>query len=140
MNDWTLDPDESAVVIDRAIELGITFFDAANVYSHGESEVIPGEVLSEYDRDQFVVATKVFGRMDEDDPNSGGLSRETIERELDASLSRLGMETVDLYQIHRWDYDTPIEATLRALDVSLSDSDLKRLEEPYRPVRASGHE
>jgi aryl-alcohol dehydrogenase-like predicted oxidoreductase len=115
-DDWTLDRDESRELIERAIELGINFFDTANVYSYGESEEILGEVLSEYDRDEFVVATKVYGQMDEDDPNSGGLSRKTIEQELDNSLERLGMDTVDLYQIHRWDDDTPIETTLRALD------------------------
>jgi aryl-alcohol dehydrogenase-like predicted oxidoreductase len=115
-DDWTLDRDESRAVIERAIELGINFFDTANVYSYGESEEILGEVLGEYDRDELVVATKVYGQMREDDPNSGGLSRKTIEQELDASLDRLDMDTVDLYQIHRWDYDTPIETTLRALD------------------------
>jgi aryl-alcohol dehydrogenase-like predicted oxidoreductase len=115
-DDWTLDREESRELIERAIDLGINFFDTANVYSYGESEEILGEVLSEYDRDEFVVATKVYGQMDEDDPNSGGLSRKTIEQELDNSLERLGMDTVDLYQIHRWDYDTPIEQTMRALD------------------------
>ncbi|WP_458209774.1 aldo/keto reductase [Haladaptatus sp. NG-SE-30] len=115
-NDWTLDREESRELIERAIDLGINFFDTANVYSYGESEEILGEVLSDYDRDEFVVATKVYGEMDEDDPNSGGLSRKTIEQELDNSLDRLGMDTVDLYQIHRWDYETPIQTTLRALD------------------------
>ena len=115
-DDWTLDREESRELIERAIELGINFFDTANVYSYGESEEILGEVLSEYDRDEMVVATKVYGQMRDDDPNSGGLSRKTIEQELDNSLERLGMDTVDLYQIHRWDYDTPIEQTLRALD------------------------
>jgi aryl-alcohol dehydrogenase-like predicted oxidoreductase len=115
-DDWTLGREESREVIERALDLGINFFDTANVYSYGESEEILGEVLGEYDRDEQVVATKVYGRMREDDPNSGGLSRKTIEQELDASLSRLGMDTVDLYQIHRWDDDTPIETTMRALD------------------------
>ncbi|KTG29008.1 aldo/keto reductase [Haloferax profundi] len=115
-DDWTLDREESRELIERAIELGINFFDTANVYSYGESEEILGEVLAEYDRDEMVVATKVYGQMRDDDPNSGGLSRKTIEQELDNSLDRLGMDTVDLYQIHRWDYDTPIEQTLRALD------------------------
>ncbi|MDS0299738.1 aldo/keto reductase [Halogeometricum sp. S1BR25-6] len=113
---WTLDREESRELIERAIDLGINFFDTANVYSYGESEEILGDVLAEYDRDEFVVATKVYGQMDEEDPNSGGLSRKTIEQELDNSLDRLGMDTVDLYQIHRWDYDTPIEGTMRALD------------------------
>jgi aryl-alcohol dehydrogenase-like predicted oxidoreductase len=115
-DDWTLGPEESREVIERAIELGINFFDTANVYSYGESEEILGEVLSDYDREEQVVATKVYARMRENDPNSGGLSRKTVEQELDDSLSRLGMETVDLYQIHRWDGDTPIETTLGALD------------------------
>jgi len=115
-DDWTLDREESREVIERAIDLGITFFDTANVYSNGESEEILGEVLDDYDRDEFVVATKGYGQMREDDPNSGGLSRKAIEQELSNSLDRLGMETVDLYQIHRWDYDTPIEETMRALD------------------------
>jgi aryl-alcohol dehydrogenase-like predicted oxidoreductase len=115
-DDWTLDEEESRELIERAIDLGINFFDTANVYSYGESEEILGDVLADYDRDEFAVATKVYGEMREDDPNSGGLSRKTIEQELDASLDRLGMDTVDLYQIHRWDYDTPVEQTLRALD------------------------
>jgi aryl-alcohol dehydrogenase-like predicted oxidoreductase len=115
-DEWTLDREESHEVIERAIDLGINFFDTANVYSYGESEEILGEVLSEYDRDEMVVATKGYAQMREGDPNSGGLSRKALEQELDASLSRLDMDTVDLYQIHRWDYDTPIETTLRALD------------------------
>jgi aryl-alcohol dehydrogenase-like predicted oxidoreductase len=116
MFDWTIDEPEATAVIDRAIELGINFFDTANIYSYGDSEEILGNALSEHDRDEQVVATKVWGQMREDDPNSGGLSRKTIEQELDNSLERLGMETVDLYQIHRWDPDTPIETTLGALD------------------------
>jgi aryl-alcohol dehydrogenase-like predicted oxidoreductase len=114
--EWVLDEDKSREIIERAIDLGINFFDTANVYSWGESERILGRVLSDYDRDAQVVATKVNFQMDEDDPNSGGLSRKTIEQELWNSLDRLGMDTVDLYQTHRWDYDTPIEETLRALD------------------------
>ncbi len=114
--DWVLDEEESHEIIDRAIELGINFFDTANMYSEGESERVLGNALSEYDRDEQVVATKVFHPMREDDPNSGGLSRKTVEQELDNSLDRLGMDTVDLYQIHRWDYDTPVDGTLRALD------------------------
>jgi aryl-alcohol dehydrogenase-like predicted oxidoreductase len=116
MFDWTVGEPEATEVIDRAIELGINFFDTANIYSYGESEEILGNALAEYDRDEQVVATKVWGQMREDDPNSGGLSRKTIEQELDNSLDRLGMDTVDLYQIHRWDDDTPIEETLKTLD------------------------
>ncbi|WP_420182599.1 aldo/keto reductase [Haloarcula sp. KBTZ06] len=114
--DWVLDEDESREVIERAIDLGINFFDSANMYSMGESERVLGTVLDDYDRDGQVVATKGYFQMDEDDPNAGGLSRKAIEQELSNSLSRLGMDTLDLYQIHRWDYDTPIEQTLRALD------------------------
>lgn len=112
--EWVLDEDESKEIIDRAIDLGINFFDTANMYSRGESERILGNALDGR-RDESVVATKVFFQMDEENPNSGGLSRKTIEQELDASLERLGMDTVDLYQIHRRDPDTPMETTLRAL-------------------------
>jgi len=114
--DWVLDEDESREIIERAIDLGINFFDTANMYSLGESERVLGNVLADYDRDSQVVATKGYFQMDEDNPNSGGLSRKALEQELSDSLSRLGMDTVDLYQIHRWDDDTPIEQTLRALD------------------------
>ncbi|MBS3761603.1 aldo/keto reductase [Halodesulfurarchaeum sp.] len=114
--EWVLDEEESREIIERAIDLGITFFDTANMYSLGESERVLGKVLAEYDRDAQVVATKGFFQMDDDNSNSGGLSRKAIEQELANSLDRLGMETVDLYQIHRWDYDTPIDETLSALD------------------------
>ncbi|SER49514.1 aldo/keto reductase [Natrinema salaciae] len=114
--EWMLDPDESADLIDRAIDLGINFFDTANVYSTGESEEILGDALDGYDRDAQVIATKVFAEMDSDNPNASGLSRKAIEQELAASLDRLGVDTIDLYQTHRWDDDTPIEETLRALD------------------------
>ncbi|MFB6256667.1 MAG: aldo/keto reductase [Haloplanus sp.] len=113
--DWVLDEEEAMALVDRAIELGINFFDTANMYSDGESERVLGRALDGR-REEQVVATKGYFRMDEDDPNSGGLSRKAVEQELANSLERLGMETVDLYQIHRWDYDTPIETTLRALD------------------------
>ncbi|MEF8774712.1 MAG: aldo/keto reductase [Halobacteriales archaeon] len=114
--DWVLDPPESREIIERAIDLGINFFDTANVYARGESERVLGDVLADYDRDAQVVATKGFGSMDADNPNAQGLSRKAIDQELEHSLDRLGMDTVDLYQIHRWDEDTPIEVTLRALD------------------------
>jgi len=113
--EWVLDEAESHEIIDRAIELGINFFDTANMYSMGESERVLGNAL-EGRREQQVVATKGYFQMDEDDPNSGGLSRKAIEQELDHSLDRLGMDTVDLYQIHRRDPKTPIETTLGALD------------------------
>ena len=115
-SEWMLDAAKSRAIIERAIDLGVNFFDTANVYSYGESERILGDVLADYDRDEQVVATKVYFPMDEADPNTGGLSRKTIEQQLSNSLDRLGMETVDLYQTHRWDEDTPIEETLRALD------------------------
>ena len=113
--DWVLDEEDGLDLVERAVELGINFFDTANMYSKGESERVLGKAL-EGRREESVVATKGYFQMDEDDPNSGGLSRKAIEQELDNSLDRLGMDTIDLYQIHRWDDDTPIEQTLRALD------------------------
>jgi aryl-alcohol dehydrogenase-like predicted oxidoreductase len=113
--DWVLDEEESYEFIDRAIELGINFFDTANMYSEGESERILGNALKGR-RDEAVVASKCYFQMDDDDPNSGGLSRKAIEQELDNSLDRLGMDTVDVYQTHRYDHDTPVEETVRALD------------------------
>ncbi len=113
--EWVLEEEESRELIDRAVDLGINFFDTANMYSKGESERILGNAL-EGRRDEMVVATKGYFQMRDDDPNSGGLSRKAIEQELDDSLDRLGMETVDLYQIHRWDETTPIQTTMRALD------------------------
>jgi aryl-alcohol dehydrogenase-like predicted oxidoreductase len=123
--DWTLDEEESRPIIERAIDLGINFFDTANIYQYGASERILGNVLADYDRDSQVVATKVYQQMDEDDPNSGGLSRKAIEQQLSASLDRLGMETIDLYQTHRWDYDTPIEETLKTLDDAVRRGDIR---------------
>ncbi|MEF8774574.1 MAG: aldo/keto reductase, partial [Halobacteriales archaeon] len=114
--EWVLDEDEGKELVDRAVDLGINFFDTANMYSGGESERVLGEALAGYDRDWTVVATKGYFEMDESNPNAAGLSRKAIEQELDNSLERLGMDTVDLYQIHRWDYDTPIAETLGALD------------------------
>ncbi len=112
---WTLPEAESRPFIARALELGINFFDTANVYSAGSSEEIVGRALREMtQRDAVVVATKVHGPMHKD-PNGRGLSRKAIFAEIDASLKRLGMEYVDLYQIHRFDPETPIEETLEAL-------------------------
>ncbi|AZQ15491.1 aldo/keto reductase [Halorubrum sp. PV6] len=113
--EWVLDEDEGKAIVERALELGINFFDTANMYSNGESERVLGEALDGH-REESVVATKAYFQMDESDPNSGGLSRKAIEQELENSLDRLGMETIDLYQIHRWDDQTPIEETLAALD------------------------
>ena len=124
-HEWMLDEEEGRELVERAIELGITFFDTANVYSNGESEEVLGDVLAEYDRDRFVVATKVYGEMDPSNPNSSGLSRKAIEQELSNSLDRLGMDAIDLYQIHRWDYDTPIEETLATLDDAVRRGDVR---------------
>ena len=117
--EWVLDEEAGRELVDRAIELGVNFFDTANIYSLGGSERVLGDALSAYDRDEFVVASKVYFQMDDDDPNSGGLSRKAIEQELDNSLDRLGLDTLDLVQIHRWDDDTPIERTMRALDAAV---------------------
>ena len=112
---WTLDEEQSRPFISRALELGINFFDTANVYSDGTSEEIVGRALRDFaKREEVVVATKVHGRM-RPDVNGAGLSRKAILTEIDASLKRLGMDYVDLYQIHRWDNNTPIEETLEAL-------------------------
>ena len=123
---WVLERDEAMPIIERAIDLGINFFDTANMYSTGESERILGEAL-EGRREESVVATKCYFRMRDDDPNSGGLSRKAIEQELAASLDRLGMETIDLYQIHRWDDATPIEETLRALDDAVRRGEVRSI-------------
>jgi aryl-alcohol dehydrogenase-like predicted oxidoreductase len=112
---WSLDEETSRPFIARALELGINFFDTANVYSDGTSEEIVGRALRDMaKREEVVIATKVHGRM-RPDANGAGLSRKAIFQEIDASLQRLGTDYVDLYQIHRWDYDTPIEETLEAL-------------------------
>ena len=112
---WTLPAAQARLLIRSAVEAGINFFDTANVYSAGSSEEIVGAALAEYGRrDELVVATKVHGRMGEG-PNLAGLSRKAIFTEVDASLRRLGMDYIDLYQIHRWDAATPIEETLQAL-------------------------
>ncbi|WP_281194926.1 aldo/keto reductase [Halorubrum sp. F4] len=113
--EWVLGEEEGKELVERALELGINFFDTANMYSNGESERVLGEALEGH-REETVVATKGYFRMDESNPNSGGLSRKAVEQELEHSLDRLGMETVDLYQIHRLDPETPIEGTLAALD------------------------
>ena len=113
---WTLDEEKSRPFFRRALELGITFFDTANSYSDGTSEEITGTLLREMaKRDEIVVATKVFFPTTKPGPNAMGLSRKAILQGIDASLRRLGMDYVDLYQIHRWDYRTPIEETLEAL-------------------------
>jgi aryl-alcohol dehydrogenase-like predicted oxidoreductase len=113
--DWVLDEDESRPFYERALELGINFFDTANMYSRGVSEEVTGRALRALaNHDEIVVATKVYFPMG-DAPTQGGLSRKHIMDSIDASLRRLGMDYVDLYIIHRWDYETPIEETLEAL-------------------------
>ncbi|MGH9103335.1 MAG: aldo/keto reductase [Acidimicrobiales bacterium] len=112
---WSLDEKASQPFIRRAVEAGVNFFDTANVYSNGSSEEIVGRALAKYARrDEIVLATKVCGVMRKA-PNGSGLSRKAIMHEIDESLRRLGVEYVDLYQIHRWDAGTPIEETLEAL-------------------------
>jgi len=112
---WSLDKDAAKPFFRQALDAGINFFDTANVYSAGSSEEITGAtLLSMVPRDEIVIATKVNGRM-RPGPNGQGLSRKAIMNEIDNSLIRLGTDYVDLYQIHRWDYDTPIEETLEAL-------------------------
>jgi aryl-alcohol dehydrogenase-like predicted oxidoreductase len=112
---WSLDEEKSRPLIKRALELGINFFDTANTYSDGTSEEIVGRALRDFaQREEVVIATKVFYPVREG-ANARGLSRKSIMTEIDASLRRLGTDYVDLYQIHRWDKDTPIEETLAAL-------------------------
>ncbi len=112
---WVLDEENSRPIIKHALELGINFFDTANVYSLGRSEEILGRALKDFaNRDEVVIATKVHGKMRER-PNGAGLSRKAILSEIDHSLQRLGTDYVDLYQIHRWDDDTPIMETMEAL-------------------------
>ena len=113
---WTLSEEESQPFFRQALELGINFFDTANVYSRGDSENVLGRFLkANTRREAVVIATKIQGIM-RDEPNGGGLSRKSIFFELDESLRRLQTDYVDLYQIHRWDYETPIEETLEALN------------------------
>jgi aryl-alcohol dehydrogenase (NADP+) len=114
--EWILDEEQSRPFIRRALELGINFFDTADMYSLGASEEVLGRALQDFaQRDRVVIATKVFNPMG-DDPNQRGLSRKHIRESIDASLRRLRTDYVDLYQIHRFDYDTPIEETLDALN------------------------
>ena len=115
--EWVLEEEESRPFIRRALEAGINFFDTADIYSLGASEEILGRALKDFgpSRDKVVIATKVFNPMG-DDPNQRGLSRKHIMHAIDDSLQRMGTDYVDLYQIHRFDYETPIEETLEALN------------------------
>lgn len=114
--EWTLGLDATEPFVTRALELGINFFDTADMYSRGVSEEVTGTLLRRHAaREDVVIATKVYFTWDEDKPNSGGLSRKHIMDAIDGSLERLGTDYVDLYQIHRWDPDTPIAETMEAL-------------------------
>jgi 1-deoxyxylulose-5-phosphate synthase len=114
-NPWALNEEDSRAILKSALDLGINFFDTANAYAYGVSEEILGRALKDYaNRDEVVVATKVFIPMNKS-PNGGGLSRKHIMSQIDHSLKRLGMDYIDLYIIHRWDYNTPIEETMEAL-------------------------
>ena len=113
---WVLNEEQSRPYIKRALEMGINFFDTANVYANGTSEEFLGRALKDFaKRDEVIIATKVRSRMREG-PNGEGLSRKAILNEIDNSLMRLGTDYVDPYQIHRWDYETPIEETMEALN------------------------
>src|SRR5437763_3707873 len=114
--EWVLDIDASRPLVRSAVDAGITFFDTADGYSYGVSEEVTGTLLREFfpRRDDYVLATKVFFPMS-DRPNDRGLSRKHIMASIDGSLRRLGTDHVDLYQIHRWDPETPIEETMEAL-------------------------
>jgi aryl-alcohol dehydrogenase-like predicted oxidoreductase len=117
MADWMISEEDSFAIVRRALEGGINFFDTADIYSRGESETILGKALREYGakREEYVVATKTYVPMGAG-PNRGGLSRKHIMHSIDNSLKRLGTDYVDLYQIHRFDYNTPMEETIAALD------------------------
>ena len=116
IHSWVLGEEETEAIIKRALDLGINFFDTANVYSIGTSEEMMGNAFKKYaNRDEIVIATKVHGEMHKG-PNGKGLSRKAIFSEVKASMERLQVDYLDILYIHRWDYDTPIEETMRALD------------------------
>lgn len=122
---WVLNEEESQPFFRTAIERGINFFDTADIYSHGVSEEITGRALKRYaNLDEIVLASKVFFPL-RDAPNSGGLSKKTIIQSCEASLRRLDVETIDLYQIHRYDVNTPIEETLEALDMLIQQGKVR---------------
>ena len=127
--DWVLDETDAEPIIERAIDLGINFFDTANVYSDGASEEVLGNMLSGYDRDRLVIATKTNPHWSPESYPVGeegrGLSRKAIEQDLQGSLHRLGMDSIDLYQTHRWDYQTPIAETLNTLDDAVRRGDVR---------------
>jgi aryl-alcohol dehydrogenase-like predicted oxidoreductase len=124
---WMMNDRAASIdLLERAIELGVNFFDTANAYSAGESESILGEVVREHDREELVVATKVFFEMGAG-PNKRGLSRKHVLDQVEGSLDRLGTDYIDLYQIHRWDPHTPLEETLSALDALVTSGRVRYL-------------
>src|SRR5271157_4618156 len=124
---WVLDEHAAMPFFRKAVEAGINFFDTADVYSLGASEEITGRALREYARlEQVVIATKVFSRMG-DGPNMQGLSRKHIQQGCEASLRRLGVETIDLYQVHRFDPHTPLDETISALDLLVRQGKVRYL-------------
>lgn len=124
---WVLDEQQGRTFLKAALDAGINFFDTANIYSDGASEEVLGQAIKDFAmRDDVVLSTKVHGRM-RDNVNGGGLSRKAIFAEVDASLRRLGTEFVDILQIHRWDYETPIEETLEALDAVVRQGKVRYL-------------
>ena len=118
-SEWMIESDEAKPIIDCALDLGITFFDTANAYSNGRSEEILGELLKDC-RDDVVIGSKVRYQMG-DNPHDVGLSKQQIKKQIEKSLERLQTKFIDLYQIHRWDYETPIKETLIALDQLVKD-------------------
>jgi aryl-alcohol dehydrogenase-like predicted oxidoreductase len=122
---WTIDREQSTEIIERAIELGVTFFDTANTYNDGESEAVLGDALAGHDPEEFVVATKGRWGSGQDDGNAAGLSRKALDRQLANSRERLGLDTIDLYQVHRTDPATPADVTLRTLDDAVSRGDVR---------------
>ena len=123
--EWMIESDEAKPIIDCALDLGITSFDTANAYSNGRSEEILGELLKDC-RDDVVIGSKVRYQMG-DNPNDVGLSKEQINKQIEKSLERLQTKFIDLYQIHRWDYETPIEETLVALDQLVKDNKVRHI-------------
>ena len=123
--DWMIELDDAKPIIDCALDLGITFFDTANAYSNGRSEEILGNLLKDC-RNDVIIGTKVRYQMG-NNPNDVGLSQEQINKQIDKSLERLQTKFIDLYQIHRWDYETPIEETLVALDQLVKDNKVRHI-------------
>ena len=125
--EWFLDEEASAEIVHRAIDLGINFFDTANSYSAGESERFLGSALDGHDADRLVIATKVGHGVGDPPPNGTGLSRKAIDHQLEGSLRRLNVDSVAVYQAQSWDFETPIEETLRALTDAVRRGDVRYL-------------